>query len=383
MQPNNDRNRHIAVPQRGQTDKPDRDLAAALMREQIDRLYDDQPAHGDSSNDHNPYQHTANTAAPVADEEQWKKYHTAWQQYYQQYYQRYYMAQQQSRPQASSTSSQTTTSSPTVAQLTEDPQDQIVGEIRNELLDKVKKQSAKIRSNRHFVPILSAVVVMFLFVFMQYNRIMVAQVKAYVSPGSISPENVLIDTSANVPVGKDPRIIIPKINVDAPLVYNVGSLAEGPVQEALKDGVIHYPIPGADSEPGQKGNSVFLGHSSNDVFDDGNYKFVFVQLEKLKERDTFYIHHEGTRYTYSVTSTEEILPTQIDKLVTDSDKPTVTLVTCTPVGTALKRFLIHAEQISPDPSSATSRGSNNADTTADPPAISGNSPTLFERLFGS
>ena len=380
MQPNNDR-RHIAIPQRDQNNKPDRDLAAALMREQINQLYDQPTQNSAASNDHNPYDHTQPKAAPVAQDDQWKKYHTAWQQYYQQYYQRYYMAEQQ-KLRAQDNSHQPAKSDPSPGNKIDVSPEQAVSEIRNELLNKVKKQSSKVRSSRHFVPIVSALVVMMLFMFMQYNRVMVAQVKAYVSPGSISPENVLVDTGNTAPVGMEPRLIIPKINVDAPLVYDVGSLAEGPVQEALKDGVIHYPIPGASSKPGEKGNSVFLGHSSNDVFDDGKYKFVFVQLEKMKERDTFFIHHEGTRYTYSVTGTEEILPTEVNKLITRSNKPTVTLVTCTPVGTALKRFLVHAEQISPDPASATEHDSSNDETPNDPPVISGNSPTLFERLFG-
>ena len=260
-------------------------------------------------------------------------------------------------------------------------QDEAVDDIRNDLLSRVKSHSSSIRKNRHFVPIMSALVVMLLFLFLQYNRVMVGQVRAYVSPGSISAENVLLDTTNTAPVGNEPRMIIPKINVDAPVVYGLDSVAEGPVQNALKDGIVHYPIPGANSVPGQKGNSVFLGHSSNDVFDDGNYKFVFVQLEKIKEGDTFYINYEGTRYIYSVTETETILPTEVSKLIRPSDKPTVTLITCTPVGTAEKRFLVHADQISPDPSSASA--ATNENTPAEPPVITGNSPTLFERLFGS
>lgn len=209
-----------------------------------------------------------------------------------------------------------------------------------------------------------------------------AQVKSFISPGSIAAQNIILDPTLDTKVGPEPRMIIPKINVDAPVVYDVPSLAEATVQNALKDGVIHYPIPGANANPGEKGNSVFLGHSSNDVFDDGDYKFIFVQLEQMKEGDTFYINYNSTRYTYTVTATETILPTEVTKLIKTSDKPTVTLVTCTPVGTAEKRFLVHAEQISPDPANATATTAPTTPNTSQPGSITGNSPTLFDRLFG-
>ncbi len=228
---------------------------------------------------------------------------------------------------------------------------------------------------------MSAVAVMFIFLFLQYNRVLVAQVKAYVSPGAVNPQNIILDPTTDTRVGPEPKLIIPKINVETPIVYDVGSLADAPVQQALKGGVVHYPIPGANSRPGEKGNNVILGHSSNDVFDDGAYKFIFVQLEQLVEGDTFYIHHGGTRYTYSVTGKEIIEPNQISKLILPADKPLASLVTCTPNGTALKRLVVYAEQISPDPSgAAASTDTSTSDPSSAP--IPGNSPTFFERLFG-
>jgi len=124
-----------------------------------------------------------------------------------------------------------------------------------------------------------------------------------------------------------------------------------------------------------------LGHSSNDVFDNGVYKFVFVQLDKMEKGDTFYLHYNGTRYTYSVTEKKVIDPTQVSQLVLGGDKPMATLVTCTPPGTALKRLVVIAEQISPDPTKATQHSASSGSTQ--PGNIAGNSPTLLERLFGA
>lgn len=395
-----DDQRNFSVPPRNylSSSGSDRDRAAALMRQQIDQLYDDtSPARDASPTRTSPYQKTHATAR-TATASDWQQYHTAWQQYYQQYYDRYYRSQHEkmtlelakertARETAQQQAASATTQGKQAeqhkhhAETTALTQDRAIDEIRSDLRSKIQHHAQKARKSRHFVPVISALVVMSLFLFLQYNRLIVGQVRAYISPGSITSQNIIIDPMADVKVDPAPRMIIPKINVDAPVVYDVPSLAESTVQHALKSGIIHYPIPGASANPGEKGNAVFLGHSSNDVFDDGGYKFIFVQLEQLQPGDTFYINYNSTRYTYTVTSTETIMPTELNKLVTDGSKPTVTLVTCTPIGTAQKRFLVHAEQISPDPSGAgaTAEGPSNVPT---PNSISGNSPTLFERLFG-
>ena len=396
MQPKDDR--QLTVTPRNQqtpTSRADRDRAAALMREQIDRIYEHpqkQQTPQTAVADENPYEQTHdNHAGHNASQAQWQRYHSAWQQYYQQYYDRYYQAQHEriARQQAAlSSRAQALVAGAkleTAAETPDEPtvtEEKAIEEIRNDLTSKIQKHGSRIRRSRHFVPIISALVVMSLFLFLQFNRVIIAQVKSYISPGSIAAQNIILDPTLDTKVGPEPRLIIPKINVDAPVVYDVPSLAEATIQNALKSGVIHYPIPGASANPGEIGNSVFLGHSSNDVFDDGNYKFIFVQLEQMKTGDTFYINYNGTRYTYSVTSTETILPTEVTKLIRPADKPTATLVTCTPVGTAEKRFLVHADQISPDPAQATTSNTVSSPSSSQPATITGNSPTLFDRLFG-
>lgn len=50
--------------------------------------------------------------------------------------------------------------------------------------------------------------------------------------------------------------------------------------KAMANGIAHVRYPGASSEPGQVGNTVFSAHSSSDWTDSGAYKFIFVQLER-------------------------------------------------------------------------------------------------------
>jgi sortase A len=392
MQPNNndDATRNVAVPTRENAGirTPDRDAAAQLMRQQIDSIYDDSPAvsvAGQSNAYHQTHSETADhNAANTAGNGDWKQYHSAWQSYYQQYYERYYIAQLHRRQQAikpSDTPAQATGNNQIItSNRPEVTEDEAVNELRSKLLTEVRDRSHKVRKSRHFMPLVAAISVALVFGILQYNRLIVAQVKAYVSPGSISPQNIIIDPTTSTKVGPEPRVIIPKINVDAPVVYDVPSLEENVIQSKLKSGVVHYPIPGANSVPGQTGNTVVLGHSSNDVFDDGAYKFVFVQLDKLNKGDTFYLNYNGTRYTYSVTEKKVINPNEVSQLVIDNGKPLATLVTCTPPGTALKRLVVIAEQISPDPDTATAHAGTKP--AVKPGNIAGNSPTLFERLFG-
>lgn len=388
---NDDPPRNVNVPTRQHASSvraPDRDAAAQLMRQQIDSIYDE--ATRSTATPQNPYRQThseaADHAASSANDRtsDWKQYHSAWQSYYQQYYERYYMAQLHRRQRAvnpGDASSATAQSNTLISSgPTEVTQDEAVNELRSKLLSEVKERSKRVRKSRHFMPLMAALTVAVVFGLLQYNRLIIGQVKAYVSPGAIDPQNIVIDPTASTKVGREPKIIIPKINVEAPVVYDVPSLEENIIQSKLRNGVVHYPIPGANSLPGQTGNTVVLGHSSNDVFDNGGYKFVFVQLDKLSKGDTFYLHYEGTRYTYSVTEKKVIDPTQVGQLVIDNGKPLATLVTCTPPGTALKRLVVIGEQISPDPAQATARSTE--PSPIQPGNIAGNSPTLFERLFG-
>ena len=134
-------------------------------------------------------------------------------------------------------------------------------------------------------------------------------------------------------------------------------------------------------KPGEKGNFVVSGHSSNDWTDGGNYKFIFARLEKITAGDVVYANYNGTRYTYKITGTKVVKPTDVSALQIGNDKPYITLVTCTPLGTAQNRLLVFGEQISPNPNEAKAveQKSSASTSTKKMPA---NSPTFLQRIFG-
>ncbi len=359
--------------------------AANVLRSQIDALYggsnlSDTPE-ATATETPNPYHRTHNPH-PKPEADQWKEYHSAWQNYYQKYYESYYTHQlSKTEPTVhTGTTSNYFSSQPTDAEQTAEElsNDQALFELREKLLAKVGESAKKVRRSRHFVPIVAAVAVVLIFVFIQYNRVFIANVQAYVSPGSIDPQNIVVDPSTDVVVSSEPRLIIPKINVDVPVIYDVGTDNDSQLA-AMENGVAHFPIPGANSHPGEIGNTAIAGHSSNDLFDSGDYKFIFAQLEKLVPGDSIYANYQGKRYTYVITKMETVKPTEVNKLVYPTNKPLLTLITCTPLGTALNRLLVTAEQVSPDPSAAAAAPISSTTETA---SIPGNSPTLLERLFG-
>ena len=392
------------------TPRESQSAAANVIRTQIDALYGDEPVAptAQTQEEVNPYERT-HTPHPQPQAEQWKAYHSAWQTYYQKYYEAFYTHQQaqqkkqaheqpaqQTHADAQSTGQshgQHTSSSngffssqpePTPQPTPEDmSKDQALFELRQKLLGKVQSRAKKVRRSKHFIPVAAALSVVLLFGFLQYNRVLIASVSAYVSPGSIDPQNIVIEPTGSSAVTADPRLIIPKINVDVPAIYDIGN-DHNSQMAAMEKGVAHFAIPGASSRPGEVGNTVLSGHSSNDLFDAGDYKFIFAQLDKLAVGDTIYTHYQSVRYTYVITKKEVVKPSEVSKLVYPTEKPVLTLITCTPLGTAIDRLLVTAEQISPDPSSANAApaGSGQA-TEGDGAAIPGNSATLFERLFGA
>jgi sortase A len=328
----------------------------------------------------NPYQRTHQ------DNFDWREYHTAWQDYYQKYYERYYWQQLHAeRQKLAAEAADKAVAKETGVEVGVDPAAPAknkVEAIKKDITDKVKKRADKVRKSHHFIPLLSAIGVGVVFIFLQFNSVVFAQIQSYISPGAISSDAISIDPSTPVNVGPEAKLIIPKINVEVPVDYGVTNISEANIQTSLRDGATHYKLPGADAVPGQKGNTVILGHSSNDIFNQGAYKFVFVQLDRLQPGDIFYLHYEGTRYIYRMTSSKVIDPTEVSALQIGNDKAMATLITCTPPGTALKRLLIFAEQISPDPGAASAPAAEQAQTeTPANNTLIGNEPSWLDQIW--
>ncbi|MBI5732115.1 MAG: sortase [Candidatus Magasanikbacteria bacterium] len=120
------------------------------------------------------------------------------------------------------------------------------------------------------------------------------------------------------------------------------SQLEKQIQSGLQNGVVHYP---GTAKPGEYGNLFMTGHSSYYPWDPGKFKDVFATLNKLEVGDRYYVYYGQIKYTYEVFEKKEVQPGNVDVLKQPVDQKISTLMTCTPVGTALRRLIITAQEV--------------------------------------
>lgn len=252
-----------------------------------------------------------------------------------------------------------------------------VSEIKQQIIKRVGTRNKQ--KGGHLKSLLfglsSGVIVVVILLLSFFNERFIAP---FISPSkSVSDTQIIIDPNSTT-AGPEAKIIIPKINAELPVVYNEPSIEEHAVQRALEDGVLHYA---STSNPGEQGNGVIFGHSSNNILNKGKYKFAFVLLKRLETGDTFIIQKDGKRYVYRVFAKKVVKPEEVD-ILTDSQGKTATfaLVTCDPPGTSLNRLVVTGEQITPDPSA--NLASSTPANVVQPKVLPSNSPTLWRRLTG-
>lgn len=162
------------------------------------------------------------------------------------------------------------------------------------------------------------------------------------------------NSDEKIPNISDNSIYIESINIKAPITFRVPN-EENIVADNLKNGLIQLQ---GTSLPGEKGNIFITGHSSNFPWVRNQYNSVFALLDKLVVGDLILVKFQNKNYIYQVRDKFITSPTNLSVLDANNDKSTLTLMTCTPIGTNLKRLIIRAEQILPDP--ATNRQSSAA-----------------------
>lgn len=238
-------------------------------------------------------------------------------------------------------------------------------------------QRQKLKPMQHLQSLLFGLgvgcVVIIIFLFGFFNERFIAP---FIQP-SRSVSNIPIIAS-NTAAGNNPEIIIPKINVQIPVIYTVNTTDSNAIETALEGGVVHYSD---TATPGQDGNVVIVGHSSNNIFNPGKYKFAFVLLSHLDNGDIFYLDKDGTRYTYQVYQKEIVNPTDVNVLGPNDKQATATLITCDPPGTSINRLVVIGQQISPDIATNTGSTANATTATSKTAIIPGNSPSLWSRIW--
>lgn len=255
---------------------------------------------------------------------------------------------------------------------------QSVAELRQHITRRAQARG-RLKPKHHLQSLLfglgmgTLVILVFLFGF--FNEIIIAP---FIQPSRHVTSTPLIIGNNTVSASSVPEVIIPKINVQIPVDFNQTTTDESVIEGALNNGIVHYPT---TAQPGQQGNAAFFGHSSNNIFNPGKYKFAFVLLHQLVPGDTFYLTFNGKVYVYQVFNKQIVSPNTVSVLAPVEGKiATATLITCDPPGTSINRLVVQGEQISPDPGGNTAATSTTPVNTA-PAKLPGNGPTLWSRLW--
>ena len=384
-----------------------RQAAAAIARRKVLAAYAESAKKASKEASRNDAHMKNEPISPKINSESWKRYHSAWQDYYQKYYSEYYskaartyiekekLKAAREKAEEEEILSSLTRSSAKInknsglslggnmnSETTDGPgveQESIRSNLRKIIRKKATDNAKKARRNRHLIPILAGLVAVLVVLFLQYNRLIFAPIMAYVSPGNAPASEIdAIDPTITQAVSSEPRLIIPKLNVDVPIHFDI-PLSE--VMSAMNNGVAHYRIAGASAYPGEIGNLVITGHSAGDIYSSNPYKYIFSGLERLEDGDLIYVNYNSVRYTYKVIKKEVVEPSNVASLVVNTDKPLLTLVTCTPLGTSRYRLLVTGEQISPSYDGA--EESENLPTVDrnEEQSLPSNEPSFFEGIW--
>lgn len=129
--------------------------------------------------------------------------------------------------------------------------------------------------------------------------------------------------------GQARRVIIPAINVDAPIVQGDG-------WEQLKKGVGQHLGSG---DPGQPGNLVLSAH--NDIFGE-----IFRNLDRLQPGDEVQIHTLSQIIIYRITGARVVEPTEVSVLA-PTPHSSLTLISCYPYLIDTQRIVVLGELQTP------------------------------------
>ena len=133
---------------------------------------------------------------------------------------------------------------------------------------------------------------------------------------------------------------IPRIEVSVPLIFVKN---ERDVDKALYQGAVHFP---GSALPGEKGQTVILGHSAPPDWPKIKYDWIFSRIGDLAQGDEILLSFEGQKYVFVVVGKtilkrgEEIPQSDL----TNSENVLV-LISCWPPGKDYKRIAVMAEAI--------------------------------------
>ena len=113
--------------------------------------------------------------------------------------------------------------------------------------------------------------------------------------------------------------------------------------EDLTKHLVQYP---QTALPGALGSPVIFGHSTLPQFyDPKKYTTIFSNLPKVKPGSDIFVKYNDQEFTYRVTSTIEVKPSELWVLKQNYNAKTIKVITCVPPGTTLRRLVVEGTLI--------------------------------------
>jgi len=186
----------------------------------------------------------------------------------------------------------------------------------------------------------------------QYYPILKSEIKYLIGSVKKQEQEVALTTSkieeegkektkTIIPVNKEFGIVIPKIGVNMAIIPQVDPFNSKEYQKALTKGIAHVKD---TALPDSEGNTVLFAHSSDNFYNANRYNAVFYLLSKLNAGNEIVIVYDSRLYKYSVMEKSIVGPEDI-KYMERSAESKLTLITCWPPGTTLKRLVVVAKEI--------------------------------------
>lgn len=196
--------------------------------------------------------------------------------------------------------------------------------------------------NQDIIIAVSIIIVMIIILCVNFN-----QIKKYLRNDNQPQTNTyknneLVENNGPVSMkGQNYSLKIEKLGIDTPIVIDVNGNNEEEYNKSLENGVAHMQ---GTAKPGEDGNIVIFGHSSQSPKYLGSYGEIFAGLDNLENGDEIKIvDNDEKEIIYKVSSKDIVLPSDISVL-DQNNKNRLTLLTCWPVGSNEKRLVVTANK---------------------------------------
>lgn len=187
--------------------------------------------------------------------------------------------------------------------------------------------------------------------FFTYQPVIWSYLDYYLSPKPVSEVKVEIaqeEEEITTEIKKETEVVfvdnnfglyIPKIKANAKVIKNVDPYDFDAYRNALVYGVVHAK---GTAVPNEVGNVFLFAHSTVNFYERRDYNVYFYLLGELEKDDPIYVSYDSEIYKYKVLELKIVNPSDVQYLGQYMEEDTLTLMTCWPVGSNVKRAIVIA-----------------------------------------